>query len=876
MEDKKLLMKEIEVWMFKNARLRRTISHMNKVLRELEAYISAKLLCAIRESDPFTISEDISMENSFTGDNSDKLRTNSPHGSIKSSLKDPTANVENGKQTKSPQTYHLRLEEPSNSDGESKQVNARRILESEALTLRKDGKIREPCYENKSPFGANVTQRKKRASFPYLNYQTVDVDFETEVCANHYSRWTTGPGSPMRGMNGQKAFTFSWLSDPHCDSKSNTSLLEEAVLSGQLPEEIVGNKNRSLSTNEQGRSVTTSTEDQNKITSGADKDGTSPLRSVKRVFTEQEVQDTVGIHPIENSDNNSKKQSQSLITLSPVAQTLSKLALISSVFPMEIDSLGENPTSTSSRPPENQLYQVSDRIRKSRQTYLWSEVCSNSQEKMATPPSDKRRKMFSEKQIEVENQSPNYDPTCKSLSGRSGVKQLSQNNKVTDKQMFSNDINKEMKQIRNRMSTDLLNTPGKVNDYEEQSRKESEKIVINMDHQIANTNSRTPQCLPCVRTLGIEMTNRPLKQEVSKKTRVSDCREETVIPLECNLKHDSQEYISMYKTKGSQVKQSKSHPRMACSLKGKIEAFNSGSKQSSIGDSPSRKMQGLKSHTDKSRIPILASSSVKPIMNHASVKSMKDIQNNVNKKQTPSTVQVNATRNVSRSMTKANQKVENVLSTKDQPDFGKKVVSGAVSGEHESMEVEQVMKNEVHNSLSKTERNFSQRATKKLVLNSPRSLEPSYVILSPEQPIRTSSLAFQVLEPYLGNDRVLTTLSAGPESCQITKGINSSTCPKDSWSVAFLPRDSSPSKKTPKKENQESYSLENTRFSSFPTSKFLSDSRTTLRRSVRRKKNCVSYQEPRLNCKLRRGDPFMDALFGHSSINRKKKIKGTK
>ncbi|XP_036611622.1 shugoshin 2-like [Trichosurus vulpecula] len=721
-EDRKLLMKEIEEEMFENARLRRTIYYTNKVLRESEAYISAKLLCAIRESDPFTISEDISMENLFTEDNADKHRTSSPHGPTKSPLKDPTVDVENGKQlgvilkdlflqqTKSPQTYHLGLEESSNSDRENKQVNAISILESEvadALSVRKDGKTGEPCYENKSPFGAHVTQRRKWASSPYLNCQTVAVNFEKDVCSNHFSRWTTGSGSPMREMNGQEASTFFWISDPHSDSKSNIPLLEEAIHSGQLQQEIMDKKNRTFSTNEQSRSVTTSTEEQNRITSCADKDVASPLRSVKCVFTEQQVQDTFGIHPIENSDNNTIKQSQGLVTLSPV----------------EMDSLGENPTPISSGPPEDQ-HQVSDRIRKCRETYVWSEVCSNGQEKMAIPPSEKRRKTVLEKQIEVENQSPNCDSTCKSLCGSSGVKQLSQKNKVTDKKMFSNEINKEIKQIRNKMSTDLLNTPSKVNGYKEKNRKESEKIVINMDQQIPNPNSQDPQGLPCVRTLGVEMTDRPLKQERSKRTRdtkASDCREENMIPLESNLEHDSQEYIPRHKTKGRRVKQNKSLPRKACSLKSKMEAFNSDSKQSSMGDSPSRKKQGLKSHVGNSRIPILASCSVEPGLNntyHASGKCIKDIQNNVNKKQTPSTVQDNATRNMSRSIAKAKQKIENVLSAKEQSDFGKKVVSGIVSGEHESTEVGQVMQNKVRNSLPKTERNFSQKATKKLVPSS--------------------------------------------------------------------------------------------------------------------------------------------------------------
>ncbi|XP_020864337.2 uncharacterized protein LOC110223285 [Phascolarctos cinereus] len=651
---------------------------------------------------------------------------------------------------------------------ESKQVNAISILESEvadALAESKDGKTGKPCYENKSPLGANVTQRKKRASSLYLKCQTIAVDFETDICSNRFSRWATGPRSPVRQTNGREASTFSWLFDPHCDSNSNTSLLEDAMLSGQLPGEIVGSKNRSLSTNGQDRSVTTLTEDQNKITSSADKDVASPLRFENCVFTEQEVQDTAGIYPIENSDNNRKKQSQSLRTLSPVAQTSSKLALISSVFPMEMDSLGENPTPTSSRPPEDQLYQVSDRIRKCRQTYSRSEVCSDSQEKIALPPSEKRRKTFSEKQIEVENQSPNCDPTC----GRSGVKRSSQKNKVTDKQMFSNEINKEIKQIRNRMSTDLLNTPSKVNDYREKNRKESEKVVINMDQQIPNTISQAPQCLPCVRTLSVEipqkMTDKPLKQEVSRRThgtKASDCRKENMIPLECNLKHDSQEHILRHETKGRQVKQNKNQPRKACSQKSKMETSNSDNKQSSVKDSPSRKKQALKSHVGNSRIPILASCSMEPGLNnirHASVKSMEDIQNNVNKKQTPSTVQINATRNVLRSMTKAKQKVENVLSAKDQSDFGKKVVSGTVSGEHESTEVGQVMQDEGSDSLSKAERNFSQRVTKKLVLNSSGSLEPSYVISSPEQPVRTSAVAaFQLLEPHVVNGRVLTAL----------------------------------------------------------------------------------------------------------------------
>ncbi|XP_051839624.1 shugoshin 1-like isoform X2 [Antechinus flavipes] len=74
-------------------------------------------------------------------------------------------------------------------------------------------------------------------------------------------------------------------------------------------------------------------------------------------------------------------------------------------------------------------------------------------------------------------------------------------------------------------------------------------------------------------------------------------------------------------------------------------------------------------------------------------------------------------------------------------------------------------------------------------------------------------------------------------------------------------------------ENQESYNLENTSFSSpIPTSKFLKESRTTLRRSSRNKENLVSYREPRLNCKLRRGDPFIDAVSLHSPINRKEEI----
>ncbi|XP_031814040.1 shugoshin 2-like isoform X1 [Sarcophilus harrisii] len=849
-EDKKVLIKEIEAEMFMNARLRRTISYVNKILRELETHISAKLLCAIRESDPFIISEDIKIENLFIDDNTDKHRTSSPYGLTKSSLKDPTTDVEKKKQP------------------ERMQVNAIQILESgvaDVLSVRKDHESGGPCYENQSPFWGNITRRKKWASSSYLNCQTTAVNFETYMCSNRFSQWTTDPGSPAGEMNRQEASTFSWLSDPHCDSNNNTSLLEEAILSGRVSEEITCNKERSFNTNEQDRSVATLTKNQNKINDGADKDIASPLRSVKCVFMEQEVQDTVGIHPIKDLDNNSKRLSQNLITL----RSSSKLALVSPMFPLEMDSLGENSILTNIGPPEDQLYQVSDRIRKCKQTYQGNKVCSKKQEKVAIPSSGKRRKTLSEKRIKGENQHRNSNCDLTYKSSRSVVKQLSQKNKVTDK-MFSNEINKEIKQIGNRISADLHNTPSKINNYKE--IKESEKIVINVDQEIPNT----------LRTLSMKvlqkMTHRPLKQEGRRiyDTKASDLRKLNQIPLESNLKPDSQEYMPMYKTKERQVKCSNIHPKKASSLNSKMETFNSDSKQSNIGDSLGRKKQGLKSHIGNSRIPILASYSVKPSLNnmcHASVKSKKDIQNNVNKKQIPSTVQVSATRNGTGSMTKAKQIVENVLSTKDQSDFGKKVVSETVSGEHESTEVVQVVQNEVHNRLSKTGRNFSQKATKKLVLNSSRSLELSCVTLTRKQPVRTSLVDFQVLEPHLINGRVLTTPPPGLESCQITKGGNSPSDPKDSWSMAVLPRDSSLSKKTPKKENQESHNLENTSFSSpIPTSKCLEESRTTLRRSARNKENLVSYREPRLNCKLRRGDPFTDAVSLHSPINRKEEI----
>ncbi|XP_051839623.1 uncharacterized protein LOC127553162 isoform X1 [Antechinus flavipes] len=749
------------------------------------------------------------------------------------------------------------------------QVNAIQILESEVadvLSVRKDHKSGDLCYENQSPFWGNITQRKKWASSSYLNCQTTAVNFETYTCSNRFSQWTTDPGSPGGEMNRQEASTFFWLSDPQCDSNNNTSLLEAAILSGCVSEEITCNKERSFNTNEQDRSVTTLSKNQNKINDGADKDIASPLRSVKCVFMEQEVQDTVGIHPIKDSDNNSKRLSQNLITL----RSSSKLALVSPMFPMEMDSLGENSILTNIGPPEDQLYQVSDRIRKCKQTYLGNKVCSKRQEKDPIPPSGKRRKTFSEKRIKGENQHGNSscDVTCK--SSRSGAKQLSQKNKVTDKKMFSNEINKEIKQIRKRLSADLHNTKSKINNYKE--IKESEKIMINVDQQIPNT----------LRTLSMKvvqkMTHRSLKQEGRRiyDTKASDFRKLNLIPLESNLKPDSQEYMPKYKTKERQVKCSKIHPKKASSLNTKMEVFNSDSKQSNIGDSLGRKKQGLKSHIGNSRIPILASYSVKPGLNnmcHASVKSKKDIQNNVNKKQIPSTVQISATRDGTGSMTKAKQIVENGLSTKDQSDFGKKVVSETVSGEHESTKVVQVIQNEVHNRLSKTGKNFSQKTTKKLVPNSPRSLEISYVTLTQEQPVRTSLVDFQVLEPHLINGRILTTPPPGLENCQITKGRNFPSGPNDSWSMAVLPRDSSLSEKTPKKENQESYNLENTSFSSpIPTSKFLKESRTTLRRSSRNKENLVSYREPRLNCKLRRGDPFIDAVSLHSPINRKEEI----
>ncbi|XP_074048672.1 uncharacterized protein LOC141491715 [Macrotis lagotis] len=407
------------------------------------------------------------------------------------------------------------------------------------------------------------------------------------------------------------------------------------------------------------------------------------------------------------------------------------------------------------------------------------------------------------------------------------------------------------------MSTDKHDALSKGNDYKEKSRKESDRLRKTMDQQIPNTTNQTTQDLPTVRTLSVEilqkMTESPLEQEVSRRvydTKNCDCREENVIPLEGKLKPDSQEYE--LKPRGRQLKWGKSQQKKEGSLSNKKETPISDSKQSSVRDLSNRKRQGQKSYIGNSRIPKLTSCSVEPGLNKmcpASAKNMKDIQNNVNKK-TPSLAgRLNATRDVAPSMTKAKQKAENVLPAKDQSDFGKKIVSETLSGKYESTEVDRMMQNEVYNSLSKTDRNFCQRTIQKLVLNSPMSLELSYVVtLSPEKTVRTSLTAFQVQEPHLANDSVLTTFPAGLESCQTTKGRTSSSGPKDRWSVAVFPRGSSLSNKTPKKENQESHNLENTRLASpFSTSKFLRDSSTMLRSSLRRKDNLISYREPRLN-----------------------------